>query len=199
MGDFLDLQQKVHFPTSVGQCRLCHELCMTWFDCSWISFLRYCNITKKLVFKILVVLLLTTKIQPNCTPHVYYRWHTTWSWRCVTRPWTSWVSISSCLKIGAKSANGLGEVWLYSTKWVKLRYSTASHNPTQTQHNNQHEPPPPCTPAALPSLSPWIDQQHHQIMVSPLLYTIRRPRAVGLVLTVVGLLAWEGKMRGIIK
>jgi hypothetical protein len=86
---------------------------------------------------------------------------------------------------------------MYSTKWVKLGYSTASHNPTQPQHNNQHEPPPPYPPAALPSLSPWVEQQHHQIMSPPLPYTIRKPGADGLVLAVVGLHAWGGEMRGI--
>jgi hypothetical protein len=71
--------------------------------------------------------------------------------------------------------------------------------PNTTTHNNQHEPPPPYPPAALPSLSPWVEQWHQQIMVPPLPDTIRRPQAVRLALAVVGLLAWRGKMRGIKK
>jgi hypothetical protein len=88
---------------------------------------------------------------------------------------------------------------LYSTKWVKLGYSTASHNPTQPHRNNQHGPLQPYPPAALPSLSPWVEQRHHKILVPPLPYTICRPRAVGLVLAVIGFLAWGGKVRGIKK
>ncbi len=53
--------------------------------------------------------------------------------------------------------------------------------------------------AALPSLSPWVEQRRHQIMVPPLPNAIRMPRAVGLALAVVGLLAWGGEMRGIEK
>ena len=72
---------------------------------------------------------------------------------------------------------------------------------TQTHHNNQQDEPLtlPYPPAALPSLSPWVEQWHHQIMAPPLPNTIRRPRAVGLALAVVGLLAWGDKMRGIEK
>jgi hypothetical protein len=47
--------------------------------------------------------------------------------------------------------------------------------------------------AALPSLSPWVEQRRHQIMAPPLPNAIRRPRAVGLALAVVGLLAWGAK------
>jgi hypothetical protein len=53
--------------------------------------------------------------------------------------------------------------------------------------------------AALPSLSPWVEQQLHQIMAPPLPNAIRRPQAVGLALAVIGLLAWGGEMRGIKK
>ena len=95
----------------------------------------------------------------------------------------------------------MGLIWLGAVlyKWVKLEYSTASHNPTQPQHKNQHELPPSYPPAALPSLSPWVEQWHHQIMAPPLPDTIRRPQAVGLALAVFGLLAWGGEMRGIKK
>jgi hypothetical protein len=65
--------------------------------------------------------------------------------------------------------------------------------PNTTTHNNQHELPPPYPPAALSSLSPWVEQWHHQIMAPPLPEAIHRPRAVGLALTVVGLLAWGGR------
>jgi hypothetical protein len=83
-----------------------------------------------------------------------------------------------------------------SNKKYILEHNT-KHN--HTTHNNQHEPQPPYPPAALPSLSPWVEQWHHQIMAPPLPDTIRRRRAVGLALAVVGLLAWGGEMRGIEK
>ncbi len=51
--------------------------------------------------------------------------------------------------------------------------------------------------AALSSLSPWVEQWCHQIKAPRLPNAIRRLRAVGLALAVVGLLAWGGKMRGI--
>ncbi len=38
--------------------------------------------------------------------------------------------------------------------------------------------------AALPSLSPWVEQRCHQIMAPPLPNAMRRPRAVGLALAV---------------
>ncbi len=96
----------------------------------------------------------------------------------------------------------MGLVWLGAVlyKLGKLRYPTASQNTKNTTtHNNQHEQVPPYSPAALPSLSPWVEQWHHQIMAPPLPDTIRRRRAVGLALVVVGLLAWGGKMKGIEK
>jgi hypothetical protein len=58
--------------------------------------------------------------------------------------------------------------------------------PNTTTHNNQHELPLPYPQAALPSLSPWVEQWHHQIIAPPLPDTIRRPGAVGLALAVVG-------------
>jgi hypothetical protein len=51
-------------------------------------------------------------------------------------------------------------------------------------------------PAALPPLSPWVEQWRHQIMVLPLPNAMRRPRAIGVVLAVVDLPAWGGKIRG---
>ena len=84
-------------------------------------------------------------------------------------------------------------------KMGKVRVLYRKPQPNTTTHNNQHEPPPPYPPAALPSLSPWVEQWHHQIMAPPLPDTIHRPRAVGLALAVIGLLAWGGKMRGIKK
>ena len=82
-------------------------------------------------------------------------------------------------------------------KYHTIREHNTKHN--HTTHNNQHEPQPPYPPAALPSLSPWVEQWHHQIMAPPLPDTIRRRRAVGLALAVVGLIAWGGEMRGIEK
>ena len=86
---------------------------------------------------------------------------------------------------------------LYKKGKVRVLYRKPQSN--TTTHNNQHEPQPPYPPAALPSLSPWVEQWHHQIMAPPLPDTILRRRAVGLVLAVVGLLAWGGEMRGIEK
>ena len=88
---------------------------------------------------------------------------------------------------------------LYKTG--KVRVLCRKPQPNTTTHNNQHEPLPPYPPAALPSLSPWVEKWHHQIMAPPLLDTIPicRPRAIGLVLAVVSLLALGGKIRGIEK
>ena len=88
----------------------------------------------------------------------------------------------------------MGLVWLSALlyKMGKVRVLYRKPQPNTTTHNNQHEPQPPYPPAALPSLSPWVEQWHHQIMAPPLPDTIRRPQAVGLALAVVGLLAWGG-------
>ena len=96
----------------------------------------------------------------------------------------------------------MGLVWLSALLYKMGKVSRVLYHkpqPNTTTHNNQHEPQPPYPPAALPSLSPWVEQWHHQIMAPPLPETIRRPRAVWLALAVVGLLAWGGKMRGIKK
>ena len=89
----------------------------------------------------------------------------------------------------------MGLVWLGAVlyKMGKVRVLYRKLQPNTTTHNNQHEPPPPYPPAALPSLSPWVEQWHHQIMVPPLSGTISRPRAIGLVLAVFSLLAWRGR------
>jgi hypothetical protein len=95
----------------------------------------------------------------------------------------------------------MGLVWLGAVlyKMGKVRVLCCKPEPNTTTHNNQHELSPPYPPAALPSLSPWVEQWHHQIMVPPLSDTIRRPQAIGLALAVVGVLAWGGEMRGIKK
>ena len=96
----------------------------------------------------------------------------------------------------------MGLVWLGAVLYKKGKVRVVLYRkpqPNTTTHNNQHEPQPPYPPAALPSLSPWVEQWHHQIMAPPLPDTIRRRRAVGLALAVVGLLAWGGEMRGIKK
>ncbi len=71
----------------------------------------------------------------------------------------------------------------------------------KTQHTQTQQPTrwavPPYPPAALPSLSPWVEQWRHQIMALPLPDTMRRPQAIGVALAVIGLLAWGGKIRGI--
>ncbi len=67
---------------------------------------------------------------------------------------------------------------------------------TQTQQPTRWAVPP-YPPVALPPLSPWVEQWHHQIMVPLLPNAMRRPQAVGVALAVVGLLAWGGKIRGI--
>ncbi len=56
---------------------------------------------------------------------------------------------------------------------------------------------PPYPPAALPPVSPWVEQWCHQIMVSPLPNAMRRPQAIRVALAVVGLLDWGGEIRGI--
>jgi hypothetical protein len=70
-----------------------------------------------------------------------------------------------------------------------------------TKHTQQQDEPItlPYPSAALPSLSPWVEQQHHQIMAPPLPYAVLSPRAFGIALAVVGLLAWGGEMIGIEK
>ena len=98
----------------------------------------------------------------------------------------------------------MGWVWLgavvYKMAKVRVLYPKPQPNTTTSQQ-------PTWAAAALPSsgfalsLSPWVEQRHHQIMVPLLPYTIRMPRAIGLVLAVVGLLSWGGggEMRGIKK
>jgi hypothetical protein len=95
----------------------------------------------------------------------------------------------------------MGLVWLGAVlfKIGKVRVLYRKPQPNTTTHNNQHELPSPYPPAALPSLSPWVEQWHHQIMMPQLPHTIHRPRAIRLALAVIGLLAWGGKMRGITK
>ncbi len=67
----------------------------------------------------------------------------------------------------------------------------------KTQHTRTQQPTrwamPPYPPAALPPLSPWIEQWHHQIMAPPLPNATRRLQAIGVALAVVGLLAWGGE------
>jgi hypothetical protein len=96
----------------------------------------------------------------------------------------------------------MGLVWLCAVlyKMGKVRVLYRKPQSNTTTHNNQHElPPPPYLPAALPSLSPWVEQWHHQIMAPPLPNMICRPQAIGLVLAVAGLLAWGEEIRGIKK
>ena len=96
----------------------------------------------------------------------------------------------------------MGLVWLSALLYKMGKVSRVLYRkpqPNTTTHNNQHELPLPYPPAALPSLSPWVEQWHHQIMAPLLPDTIRRPRASRLALAIVGLLAWGGKMRGIEK
>ncbi len=70
----------------------------------------------------------------------------------------------------------------------------------KTQHTQTQQPTrwavPPYPPVALPPLSLWVEQWPHQIMVLLLPNAMPRPRAVGVALAVVGLLAWGGKIRG---
>jgi hypothetical protein len=92
------------------------------------------------------------------------------------------------------------------TNWKKLRpekkkvvigWSTKQN----TQHTHTQQPTrwavPPYPPAALPPLTPWVEQWRHQIMAPPLPNAMRRPWAIGVALAVVGLLAWGGEIRGI--
>jgi hypothetical protein len=71
----------------------------------------------------------------------------------------------------------MGLVWLgavlYKIGIVRVLYRKPQ--PNTTTYNNQHEPPPSYPTVALPSLSPWVEQWHHQILVPLLPYTIHRP------------------------
>ncbi len=71
----------------------------------------------------------------------------------------------------------------------------------KTQHTQTQQPTrwavPPYPLAALPPLSPWVEQWCHQIMVPPLPNAMCRLRAIGVALAVVGLLGWGSKIRGI--
>jgi hypothetical protein len=95
----------------------------------------------------------------------------------------------------------MGLIWLGAVlyKMGKVSVLYRKPQPNTSTHNNQHELPPPYPPAALPSLSQWVEQWQHQIIAPPLPDTICRPRAIRLALAVVGLLAWGGEMRGIKK
>ncbi len=82
--------------------------------------------------------------------------------------------------------------------------STLQSTQTKSTQNKQHTTTNKMShatlpQAALPSLSPWVEQRCHQIIVPPLPNAIHRLRAVGLALAVIGLLAWGDKMRGIKK
>jgi hypothetical protein len=93
----------------------------------------------------------------------------------------------------------MGEV-LYSTKWVKYSAQPrATTRNTTTAHNNQHEQPPPYSPAALPlslhgqgKFAPKSSRR-----CSPT--SVRRSRAVGLALAGVDSLVWGAKMAPIEK
>jgi hypothetical protein len=79
-----------------------------------------------------------------------------------------------------------------------------AHNDNTTQntmhslHNNQQKEPP-SYPQQLCPLSPWVEQQHPQIMAPPLPNSICRLQAIGLAIDVVGSLIWGCKTRGIKK
>jgi hypothetical protein len=93
----------------------------------------------------------------------------------------------------------MGLVWLGAVlyKMGKFRVLYRKPQPNTTAHNNQHEPPPPYPPVALPSLSPWVEQWHHKPwrLLSPTPYAGREPsglRSLPLVCSLGG-----GEMRGI--
>ncbi len=71
LGGFCDLWGRAWAVENCDDNDNSNRICrgeLTWFDPNWISVLQYCNISKKLVFKILVVLPLKTKAKPNCAP-----------------------------------------------------------------------------------------------------------------------------------
>ncbi len=87
---------------------------------------------------------LESKAVRNSDPHFDYGSHTTSasSW-CVTRARGGHYCFGSCIIMGAKYQHGLGAL-LY-----KMGKTRATKN-TQHTHNNQHERPPPYSPAACP-------------------------------------------------
>jgi hypothetical protein len=82
---------------------------------------------------------------------------------------------------------------------AKLSHNhNTTQNTTHNLHNNQQNEPPPYPQQLLP-LSPWVEQRRPQILAPPLHIAIRRLRAVGLALNVVGSLIWGREMKGIEK
>ncbi len=86
---------------------------------------------------------LESKAVRNSDPHFDYGSHTTSASWCVTRAWGGHYCFGSCIIMGAKYQHGLGAL-LY-----KMGKTRATKN-TQDTHNNQHERPPPYSPAACP-------------------------------------------------
>ena len=70
----------------------------------------------------------------------------------------------------------MGLVWLSALlyKMSKVRVLYPKPQPNTTKQKNQHELQLPYPPAALPSLSPWVEQWHHQIIAPQLPDTIHR-------------------------
>ena len=76
-------------------------------------------------------------------------------------------------------------------------YSTINETQTQkklshTTHTHTHDEPLLPYPERLCPLSPWVGQRCDQIMAPPLPIAMRRRRAIGVALAVVGLLVWGG-------
>ncbi len=52
----------------------------------------------------------------------------------------------------------MGWVWLGALLYKMGKVTQATTQNTTTTHSNHHELPPPYSPGALPSLSPWVKQ-----------------------------------------
>jgi hypothetical protein len=79
-----------------------------------------------------------------------------------------------------------------SGHWLEHKTQNTTHT-DRTTNKMSHATLYP--PAALPPLSPWVEQWRHQIMALLLPNAMRRLRPIRVALAVVGLLAWGGKIR----
>ena len=78
--------------------------------------------------------------------------------------------------------------------WRQHKTQNTTHTDTTTNKMSHATLP---SSNFSPSLSPWVEQWHHQIMAPLLPNAMRRPRAIGVALAVVGLLAWRGEIKSI--
>jgi hypothetical protein len=120
--------------------------------------------------------------------HLADGWNTSQITVCRVKIWTPIITKLEKIRTGEKG----------TVVWSLVGAQNTKH---KTQHTQTQQPTrwtlPPYPPAALPPLSPWVEQWRHQIMALPLPNTMRILQAVGVVLAVVGLLALGDEIRGI--